>query len=64
MENVVNISLLFEQRSSFATVKVFIHALMSSKQQPGKFFFFYEFYELASQSTFKEVSLVFDVKEE
>ena len=41
MENVVNISLLFEQRSSFATVKVFIHALMSSKQQPGKFCFFF-----------------------
>ena len=40
MENVVNISLLFEKRSSIATVKVFIHAFMKSKQQPGKFYFF------------------------
>ena len=39
MENVVNISLLFEQRSSLETVTVFIHAFMQSKQQPGKFYF-------------------------
>ena len=56
MENLVNISLLFEQRTSLATVKVFIHAFMSSKQQPGKFYFFYEFYEFAAQSAYKEIS--------
>ena len=43
MENVVNISLRFEQRSSLAIVKVFIHAFISSKQQPGKFYFFMNF---------------------
>ena len=43
MENVVNISLPIEQRSRLATVKVFIHAFMQSKQQPGKFYFFMNF---------------------
>ena len=54
MENVVNISFLFEQRRRLATVKIFIHVFTYSKQQPGEFYFFYEFYELAPQSTCKE----------
>ena len=43
MESVTNISLLFEQGSSFANFKVFIHAFIQSKQQPGKFYFFMKF---------------------
>ena len=57
MESVASISLLFEENSSLATIKIFI-------KQPGKFYIFMNFTIWYPNLHVKRVSLVPDVKEE